>query len=146
MTTSSTVTECCDMQAVNIAPAQINPQPELGALLQAAPLTPRVDLSNVNVYIKETLLLDSGINNTDDEVKFNIVFNVSDYSIDGNSQYYTVTKAISVSKTRLLADGVQIQSAVPVTVVENIVEKKEDSKAVQRMRELAGIPHNKNYV
>ena len=144
MTTSSTVTECCDMQAVNIAPAQINPQPELGALLQAAPLVPHVDPSQIYVYIKETLPVSYDINNSD-EMHFNIVFSISEVNEAGESKFFTVTKAISVSKTRLLADGVQVQAAIPATVIES-VEKKEDSKAVQRMRELAGIPHNKNYV
>ena len=146
MTTSSTVTECCDMQAVNIAPAQINPQPELGALLQAAPLAPHIDPSQISVYIKETLPVSYDINNSD-EMQFNIVFNVSEFTEGGESKFFSVTKVISVSKTRLLADGVQVQAAIPATVIESVVEKKEDnSKAVQRMRELAGIPHNKNYV
>lgn len=145
MTTSSTVTECCDMQAVNIAPAQINPQPELGALLQAAPLAPHVDPSQISVYIKETLPVSYDINNSD-EMQFNIVFNISEFNEAGESKFFTVTKAISVSKTRLLADGVQVQAAIPATVIESVVEIKADNRAVQRMRELAGIPHNKNYV
>lgn len=152
----STSYQPCDCAPVEISPVNIAPaiqNPQVAALLTPQPVAKHTQPKDIFIYVTETKPLTT--NSDSDLVEFVITFNVNISTPSENtgevdigsavSTNYTVNKHVSVSKTRLANDAVDAISAIVPTVIENVVSsaKKTD---VQRARELAGIPHNKNYV
>lgn len=109
---------------------------------------------DVYVYIKETALVSCCNAQNPDEVIIDIYLGVS--ITDSGASEYTgkngvVKKRLAFSKCKLAADMQTADMTTPVSIVE---EKQEEKKVVaeepkrstaQRMRELAGIPHPKNW-
>lgn len=105
----------------------------------------------ISVYIKDTEAQTTtvGIGADSDIIEFSINFAVSCYGGTEGSKNYTVTKKISVSKANLLAQGQSEANSKPAQVLEQIQETPKfhiGKSDLQRMREIAGVPHNKNYV
>lgn len=145
------------------APINIAPAPELApqqaALLTPKPVVPPIAPININVWIKDT---EQGSQVTDsDLVDFTINFTVSVYDEATNtSRQFTIPKHIQASKRKLLSDAEAMAAQGAITVIETteateiepavevVVEstKADSGLSTKRMRELAGIPHNNNYV
>lgn len=142
-------TQQIGMDVTSIAPA-LPPVTDVGALLTPSVDIPQADPSKISVYIKEFRQAEyTPPEMKCDEVIFTIVFEVSEFLDNGETHYYNVSKNISVSKLRLLADGERVKQYTPTTVIEEKSQAKEEKKSkssTQRIRELAGIPHNKNFV
>lgn len=113
---------------------------------------------NISVYLKDTEQSYNDSNGVDssDLVEFTLNFVVSTYSNgSGSSRSYSVKKKIVVSKQSLLSQGIMIDAHTPATMVENktVSDEKPANKHVfnrtsdlKRAREIAGVPHHKNYI
>lgn len=106
-------------------------------------IIPAQNYSNISCYIKDFEAVTSGGIDSD-IMEFCLNFVVNNYS-EGKSETYTVRKKISVSKSNLFNQGKMISQATPSQVIES--KKSALGKTdLQRMREIAGVPHNKNYI
>lgn len=127
--------------AVEPAPAAV---PEPVAIVQ--PIDPVTSCEHISVYVKESNVVSTDAKS--DEVIVDVMFSVSEYCQEtGASKTGYVKKRLALSKCKLLADMIHVDMMTPVAVVE---EKKEevhkDAITTKRMRELAGIPHPKNWI
>lgn len=103
---------------------------------------------NIGVFIKDTESVTSGVESSD-IMEFCINFTVSSYSNGEGSKSYTVKKRIAVSKQALLAQGVAEASHGVATMIESkkpALVKQAGKSELQRAREIAGIPHSRNYL
>lgn len=142
----SNVSECgYESGAPEVSPINIAPAVNLSqqaALLSPQPVVAAVPLQNIHVWFKEVELPTE--DEDGDTVCFVLNFNVSVFDeATGKSRATIVQKKIAMSKRRLLADAENAINKLSAVVVEQTAQKKSDAV---RMRELAGIPHNKNHV
>jgi hypothetical protein len=102
----------------------------------------------ITVYIKDYEAVNGGVV-SGDIIEFCINFGVSSYSPEGSSRSYTVKKRIAVSKQALFDQGAAEATHAVATMVESkptTPVKQLGKSELQRAREIAGIPHSKNYL
>lgn len=118
-----------------VAPQEVTPQE-----VAPASVAPR----SVYVYATAVRQIDGG--DKGDMVTFAVDFSVSADGLDGSYTNNIVTKLFQVNKQTLADEMMRNISTSKVTVVEEKKEKDVRDISAQRIRELAGLPHSKNFV
>lgn len=117
-------------------------QPEIvSAIAPSMPTVEPIQQNIISVFAESIRSVDSSPTNSqnDDELTFAIQFSVSVYdTTQDKSSVLQTAKYITLSKTAILQDAqAQFVSAPKIKI---------ESKEAKRFRELAGVPHNKNFV
>lgn len=138
--TSSTGAEVMPTDAVAALPA-----PTDVPSTAFAPETPVVapqqvpNTSNISLFA-DSISLSNG--DCDGKAIFDIVLTVS-WADGENYQTAKIVKSVSFDKLSILE---HVNCATPVTVVEQVQQKKDNSKLLRTMRELAGVAGKDTFV